>query len=227
MRVQLQRAIEEERYSSHLLKSHVIQTWLLHRQLQPESYWHPHSYVHDADMTRRPSFATACSSCSRGIRMLLQSRAQTWQAQLGSSASTLGSVWNTGSLGTAQLCMGGGPFSIQLSEAGGCVLRQPCLAPGWMASNVSHPCCAARPTPCAGGTAIAARTRSGRHQLMCPLSNMGRSRPSTMCLWTQGTGQQTQAMRQCQWPMLPMRSCMLHRYSSIPLHCELTEQCAM
>ena len=56
---------------------------------------------------------------------------------------------------------------------------------------------------------------------MCPLSNMGRSRPSTMCLWTQGTGQQTQAMRQCQWPMLPMRSCMLHRYSSIPLHCDL------
>ena len=114
VRVQLQRAIEEERYSSNLLKSHVIQTWLLHRQLQPESYWHPHSYVHDADMTRLPSFATACSSCSRGIRMLLQSRAQTWQAQLGSSASTLGSVWNTGSLGTAQLCMGGGPFSIQL-----------------------------------------------------------------------------------------------------------------
>ena len=38
--------------------------------------------------------------------MLLQSQAQTWQAQLGSSASTLGSVWNTGSLGTVQLCMG-------------------------------------------------------------------------------------------------------------------------
>lgn len=44
--------------------------------------------------------------------MLLQSQAQTWQAQLGSSASILGSVWNTGSLGTAQLCMGGAPSAF-------------------------------------------------------------------------------------------------------------------
>ena len=44
--------------------------------------------------------------------MLLQSRAQTWQAQLGSSASTLGSVSSTRSLGTAQLCMGGAPSAF-------------------------------------------------------------------------------------------------------------------
>ena len=47
--------------------------------------------------------------------MLLQSWAQTWQAQMSSSAFILGSVWNTESSGTAQLCMGGAPFSIQSS----------------------------------------------------------------------------------------------------------------
>ena len=45
--------------------------------------------------------------------MLLQSRVQTWQAQLGSSASALGSVLSTESSDTVQLCMGGAPFSIQ------------------------------------------------------------------------------------------------------------------
>ena len=44
--------------------------------------------------------------------MLRQSWVQTRQARLGSSASTLGSVWNTESLGTAQLCMGGAPSAF-------------------------------------------------------------------------------------------------------------------
>ena len=120
-------------------------------------------------------------------------------------------------LGYRAVVYGWGPFQHSVIYACGCLLYQPCLAPGWLASMCADPCCMARATPYVGGMENVARMRSGRHRLMYHLFNMERSRPSTMCLWMQGTGQQTQAMCRCQWPMLPMRSCMLHRFNIIPL----------